>query len=83
MNYDLSHLRGEWDKLKSNYRNQRHFFNSQFDWSDGISHLMRGPVRLEDESFEDYKDRMWVEKNLTRFYLTRGNSGSGFSKYHR
>lgn len=83
VNYDLSYLRGEWDRLKSTYRNQREFFNSWFNWDDGVSHLLKGPIRMDGESFQDYKDRMWVEKNLIRFYLQKGISGNGFSKYHR
>ena len=34
-----------------------------------VSQILKGPKRLEGESFEDYKMRMKVEKQLTRDYL--------------
>ena len=34
-----------------------------------VSEMLKGPKRLEGESFEDYKLRMKVEKKLTRDYL--------------
>ena len=34
-----------------------------------VSEMLKGPKRLEGESFEDYKLRMKVEKKLTRSYL--------------
>ena len=34
-----------------------------------VSKMLKGPKRLEGESFEDYKLRMKVEKKLTRDYL--------------
>lgn len=80
---NLSYLRGEWDRLKLGYENQRQFFNERFDWEEGVSHLLQGPVRLEGETFKKYKERRWVEKNLIRFYKQRGIAGQPFSKYHR
>lgn len=69
---DLSYLRGEYDKRDRRvYPTQRTFFNDIFDWNEGVSHLLQGPVRLEGESFETYKDRRWVENNLIRFYISR------------
>ena len=34
-----------------------------------VSDMLQGAKRLEGESFEDYKMRMKVEKQLTRDYL--------------
>ena len=34
-----------------------------------VSQILKGPKRLEGESFEDYKMRMKVEKKMTRDYL--------------
>lgn len=69
---DLSYLRGECDKRDRRvYPSQRTFFNDIFDWNEGVSHLLQGPIRLEGESFETYKDRRWVENNLIRFYISR------------
>ena len=34
-----------------------------------VSQILKGPKRLECESFEDYKMRMKVEKKMTRDYL--------------
>ena len=34
-----------------------------------ISELLKGPKRLEGESFDEYKTRMKVENQLTRDYL--------------
>jgi len=34
-----------------------------------VSEMLQGPVRGEEESFEDYKMRMKVENKLTRDYL--------------
>ena len=34
-----------------------------------VSQILKGPKRLEGESFEDYKMRMKVEKHLVRDYL--------------
>lgn len=69
---DLSYLRGECDKRdRTIYPTQRTFFNNLFDWDEGVSHLLLGPIRLEGESFETYKDRRWVENNLIRFYTSR------------
>ena len=34
-----------------------------------VSDMVQGSKRLEDESFEDYKMRMKVEKHLVRDYL--------------
>jgi len=34
-----------------------------------VSDMLEGPKRKEGESFEDYKMRMKVEKQLTRDYL--------------
>ena len=69
---DLSYLRGECDKRdRTIYPTQRTFFNDLFDWNEGVSYLLLGPIRLEGESFETYKDRRWVENNLIRFYTSR------------
>jgi hypothetical protein len=69
---DLSYLRGECDKRdRTIYPTQRTFFNDLFDWEEGVSQLLLGPIRLEGESFETYKDRRWVENNLIRFYTSR------------
>ena len=34
-----------------------------------VSQILKGPKRLEGESFEDYKMRMKVEKKLSRDFL--------------
>jgi len=34
-----------------------------------ISPYLQGPVRLEGESFEDYKERLKLEKQLVKIYL--------------
>tara|TARA_B100002019_G_C20884408_1_gene410311 strand:+ start:255 stop:455 length:201 start_codon:yes stop_codon:yes gene_type:complete len=34
-----------------------------------VSDMLKGPKRLEGESFTDYKIRLKVEKSLTRDYL--------------
>ena len=34
-----------------------------------VSPYLQGPVRLEEESFEDYKERLKLEKQLIKIYL--------------
>ena len=37
--------------------------------TDNVSQYLRGPVRLEDETFTDYKVRMKAEKKLLKIYF--------------
>ena len=39
------------------------------DFSEGVSQYLKGPKRLEDESYSDYKLRRANENKILRLYL--------------
>jgi hypothetical protein len=45
----------------------RDWFNQNFDLSKGVMDFFQGNARLENEDFQTYKDRLWVQKQLIRF----------------
>ena len=45
----------------------RDWFKQNFDYSDGAMSHFKGHARLEGESFEEYKDRLWVQKQIIKF----------------
>jgi hypothetical protein len=45
----------------------RDWFNQNFDLSKGVMEFFQGNARLENEDFQTYKDRLWVQKKLIQF----------------